>query len=317
MLRPAFLEYKEFRYLKAAALLAVGAILAFWLTHPAGGVAYGGTWPGYAFGIAAALLVLLLGWYGVRKRCPPRLPERRQGARRAAVHAGATAEAKNAPKDRRRVRAEDHWRYGGSLQGWLSAHVYLGLALVVLASLHAGFRFGWNLHTLTYVLVWMVVASGMYGTFAYLRYPSRITQNIGADSLHGLLAKIAELDELARLRALELPDAVNLLVAEARQETRTGGNLWQQLYCGRGRCPTAVAVRQVQDLAKQLVDDDQPRLVRDLHAVLLQKQKLLRRVRKEIRFNARMKFWLYLHGPLSLALLAALLAHVLTILIYW
>lgn len=317
MQRPAFLEYKGFRYLKAAALLVGISIAAFWITRPAGGEAYGGTGFGYAMGIAAASIVLLLTWYGVRKRIIPKVAERRRGTRRRAFLANDPDAAKRRGSDRRKIRAEDHWRYGSTLQGWLSSHVYLGGALVVLATLHAGFRFGWNLHTLAYVLVLVVVASGIYGTVAYLRYPRMITENLGDDTLDHLLWRVAELDELARLRALNLPDAVNAIVTQAREQTRIGGNLFQQLNCGRDACPTAAAVQRVHDLGKELVDGDQPRLLRDLYTVLLQKQQLLARIRNEIGFNARMKFWLYLHGPLTLALLAALLAHVLTILIYW
>jgi hypothetical protein len=57
--------------------------------------------------------------------------------------------------------------------------------------------------------------------------------------------------------------------------------------------------------------------MRDLHFVLLQKQQLVRKARNDIYLNARMRSWLYLHTPLSVALLAAIVAHVLTIFLYW
>lgn len=321
MQRPTFLEYKNFRYLKAAALLVGMAVVVHWMTKPSSGEAYGGTWFGYVLGIASALIVFLHAWYGIRKRRTPRMIERRRGSRRRSFHIDEATATRRRSSDRRALRAKDHWRHGGTLQGWLSAHVYFGIALVVLSSLHTGFLFGWNIHTLAYVLMLLVVASGFYGTFAYLRYPRLISANLGDDTLGSLLLKISELDELARLRALDLPDDVNALVAKARHETRISGGLFRQLSRKLSRqphfCPTEFAVQRVQELGKVLVHGEQPKFILDLYSLLLQKQHLLARARNEISFNARMKFWLYLHAPLSVALLAALLAHVMAMLIYW
>ena len=96
-----------------------------------------------------------------------------------------------------------------------------------------------------------------------------------------------------------------------------GGNFFQQLSATRHYCPTAVALRELQLLGQELVSGDQPQLMRDLHFVLLQKQQLVRKARNDIYLNARMRSWLYLHTPLSVALLAAIVAHVMTIFMYW
>lgn len=317
MQRPTFLEFGDYRYLKLSGLVSGVAILGYWLARPAGGEAYGGTWFGYLLGISAALLVLLLAAYGVRKRNTPIIPDRRKYARRKLIHAPAADGSGARSADRRKKPAEDYWRFGGTLRGWLSAHVYLGIALLVLTSLHAGFRLDWNVHGLAYALVLLVVASGLYGTFAYLHHPRLIAENIGGHTLDGLLLEIAELDEMARLRALDLPDEINALVTRARQDTRLGGNFLQRLGGGQRGCPTAFAAWQVEELGKTLVAGDQPKLMRDLYAVLLQKQRLVAIARREIALNARMRAWLYLHMPLTIALLAALLAHVISILVYW
>jgi hypothetical protein len=314
---PAFLEYKKFRYLKVATLLIVIASLAYRATQPAGGTAYGGTWFGYLLGVLSACLVLLLAWYGIRKRQTPRIRERRRGNRRRTLYAEQAGTAGRRVSDRRKTRPEDHWRYGGTLQGWLSAHAYLGGALIVIVSLHAGFRLGWNVHSLAYLLVILVVASGLYGTIAYLRYPRLITENGGDETLDGMLRKLAALDEQAHRRTVDLPEEVHALVARSRQEGLAEGRLFQQLGWSRQACPTALAVQQLQEAGKLLVDGDHPRLVRELHAVLLQKQQLLARIREEIRATAQLRLWLYAHVPLTVALLAALLAHVIAILVYW
>lgn len=314
--RPNFLEYKRYRYLKLAGLLAGTAALAYWPASPAG-ASYGGTWFGYVLGIVSALLILLLAWYGIRKRRPPRMTDKRHAERRMLAREAVGIMAEKRGANPRRMHADDNWRHGGSMQGWLSSHIYLGVALLVLVTLHSGFRFAWNVQTLAYVLVVLIVASGIYGAFAYLRYPRLITENIGGDTLDGLLEKIAKLDELAHVGAQGLPEEVVTLVSQARQGTRLGGSFFQQLGPGQRNCPTQLAVERVQELAKVLVNGDHPRLIRDLYSVLLQKQHLVGIARNEIRLNARMQFWLYLHVPLALGLLAALLAHVVSIIVFW
>jgi len=47
------------------------------------------------------------------------------------------------------------------------------------------------------------------------------------------------------------------------------------------------------------------------------RQKLLQVIRTDIRFQALQEAWLYLHVPLSIALLAALLTHIVSVFIYW
>lgn len=316
MQRAGFVPYREFRYLKLSAAVVLLSALMYVLLRPAGGAAYGGTVYGYVSGTVSALLVGLLAWYGIRKRVTPRVQERRKSDRRRRLP-DPQASSETRRSDRRKQRAEATWRYGGTLEAWLSAHIYLGGLVLVLATLHAGFRIGWNLHTLTYALLWGVVVSGLHGVFAYLYYPRQITEQTENDSLEDLLLRLREIDELARTRALLLPDEVNAVVARAREETRIGGGFFQQLIFSAEDCPTDLAVETVQAYGKTLLEHDQPRQVRDLYTVLLQRQRLLARIRRVISLNARMQIWLYLHVPLAIALLASLLAHILSVLIYW
>jgi hypothetical protein len=295
--RASLLNFGNYRYLKMSAALMASAIAAY-VFIPVDGERYGGTWFGYVLGIASALIVLLLLWFGIAKRRTP--PVGKPETVVPTQHHGSAA-----------------WRSGGRLQGWLSQHIYLGAALPVLATLHTGFQFGWNVHMLAYVLLLLVVVSGFYGMYAYLNYPRLLTQNMGDDTLRGLVQKIAELDEWARVHAHGLPDAVNEMVLKARRETRLGGSLWQQLRGKQRNCPTSAAVRQLMKLGAENSKGDQSKLLRDLYAVLLRKEKLVQRARYEIKLKARLQIWLYLHVPMSVAMLAALFAHVVSILFYW
>jgi hypothetical protein len=97
-------------------------------------------------------------------------------------------------------RKRDYGSKVGTVQGWTSAHVYLGTALIIVATLHTGFQFGWNLHTLAYTLMMIVILSGFFGIWAYARYPSRMTENTGGKSRPELYTEVAELDrQLQRL----------------------------------------------------------------------------------------------------------------------
>src|SRR5690606_17526693 len=125
----SILVYRRLLFLKLALVVAAAALLAYGLHQPVG-IPSGGTWLGYVLGSAGALLILWLMWFGVRKR-----------------------------------------RYGPGrvkLEAWLSGHVYLGLSLLVVATLHTGFQFGWNVHTLAYGLMLAVIASGIFGLYAYI-----------------------------------------------------------------------------------------------------------------------------------------------------
>jgi hypothetical protein len=54
-----------------------------------------------------------------------------------------------------------------------------------------------------------------------------------------------------------------------------------------------------------------------VYTVLLRKQELLSKVRRDVAFKARLDLWLYLHVPASVALLGALVAHVVSVFYYW
>ncbi len=273
----SLVAYANFRWLKiTVALLAVTIGAYAW--HRPTGAPNGGTWLGYTLGTIGTLIIVWLLWFGVRKR-----------------QYASTA---------------------GTLLGWLSAHVYLGTALIVIATLHAGFQVGWNVHTLAYMLMLAAIVSGFFGVYAYLRYPRVMTDNMGEDTLESLLIRIADLDRQARALALNLPDSVNQLVLAAAQGTRIGGS-WLQQLSGRDRaCPTNAAINGVQVVGKSLRGNE-ARINQQLYTVLLRKQELIARSRRDVAYKARLELWLFFHVPLSIALLAALTAHVVSVFFYW
>ena len=273
----SILEYARFRWFKGALLASIVAAAAY-LWHEPPLKPYGGTWLGYTLGTIGAVLILWLMWYGIRKR-----------------------------------------RYAsrlGTVQGWLSAHVYLGTALIVIVTLHTGFELGWNVHTLAYVLMLLVIFSGFYGVFVYLRIPRTMTENLGEETLQSIMLRIADLDREMRDKALSLPDTLVVLIDRSVKGTRLGGS-FRRVVTGRDRhCPTAAAVQDWGRHAKSLTGEA-ARLDKEVYGLLLQKQQLLERARRDLRHKAVLDLWLYFHVPLAFMLLAALAAHVISVFIYW
>jgi hypothetical protein len=271
------LEYGRYRYLKVATALVLASIFAFaWYTFPV--ARYGGTAVGYTLGTIGAVLIVWLMWLGVQKR---------------------------------RYRANV-----GSIQGWLSAHIYLGSTLIVIATLHTGFQVGWNVHTLAYVLMLIVVFSGFFGVFAYLRFPALMTENMGEDTLDGLMMKIADIDREIRRVALSMSDQVNAVATESVKSTRIGGGVFAQLNHRPRHCPTKRAVTFLENVAKTLKGPEQQQN-HELYSLLLRKQKWVDRARSDVRFKGLLELWLYIHVPMSFALLGALTAHIVSVFFYW
>jgi len=305
MNRLTFLEFDHYRYLKIASLLMVISILVYLFDQPETG-AYGGTLLGYFFGILSAIIAVAQVVYGIRKRLTPILAERRK-----------LSGISPTQTDRRTHKTGWGKLQGVPLQGWLSAHVYFGLSLLVLATLHTGFQFGWDIHTFAYVLMVAVIIIGFYGIHAYLRFPRMMTDNMGGmDTLDTLLIKIEDLDKLASIMSLQFSDDICAIVLKSRQKTLIGGNFFRQLTAYQRDCPTASAVRKLHMLGKGL-KGDQLKSFNDLYSILVHKDTLVTRARLHVRFKALLEFWQYLHAPLSIAFLTALVAHIIAIFYYW
>ena len=312
-----FIAYRNFRYLKLAGLLSALAILGYWLAIPAGGSAYGGTVFGYVLGIASTIIVLLHLAYAFARRMPRKYHNRRTGDRRK-LFAGKLRSTENHRRaEERRRTTGDSWRYGGTLQGWLSAHVHLGLALLVFATLHTGFRFGWNVHTLAYGLLLLVIATGLLGAYLYLHIPRQLARNGSDGGSNDIAPQLDGIDQQLRTAALGLPETIRNLLDTAARETRIEGSLIEKLTGGQRNCPTRIAALRVRALGSEVIDSEQSQQIRDVYAILLRKQRLLDGTREHVRLMTTLRLWLVFHGPLSIGLLAALLAHVLTIFIYW
>ena len=273
----SFLVYARFRYLKIACAAASVSLLLYLVDSPYGS-RYGGSWAGYTLGTAGALLILWLMWFGYRKRL--------------------------------------YLKDQGNLVAWLSAHVYLGLSLLVIATLHTGFHFGWNIHMLAYALMCLVIASGAFGVFSYVRYPRFMTENRHGTTMPQMLSRIATLNDQLRSVAISVDDRTTALVKFTVETTSIGGSFWRQLSGRYPNCATAAALTGIAEIRANATPE-LAAAMRQLRVLLDEKAQLLMRARQDIRYKAMMDIWLYFHVPLSFALLAALLAHIVAVFYLW
>jgi hypothetical protein len=292
----SFLSIARYRYAVYGILLCVGSAACYlvdsWRERP-----NGGTVLGYTLGGIAAALVLFLMSYGIRRR---------------SFKGGA-----------------------GSTKRWLSMHVYFGLSVLIIATLHSGLQFGYNAHTICFGLLCLVVLSGCWGVYAYVRYPALMSRERGELGRDELLARLGEVDREALNCSASLEPEVSDLVADAVLRTRIGGDIWAQL---RGRDQSMLLLSPVRErgFSRMVSNRGQGALIAQLarfHATsqdaqaqqtlhrLLQisgdKAVLLRRLQRDIQLQGLLQAWLYLHLPLSFAMLAALVVHVFSVFYYW
>ena len=289
----SFLAYDNYRYLKLALAACIAAIVLY-VAVPPYGQRYGGGWAGYTLGTVGALLILWLTWFGYRKRTYS--PERKY----TIPHGDAAIEEAHPPEDPSRLARR------------LSAHVYLGLALFIIATLHTGFHFGWNIHTLAYVLMCVVIFSGLYGVLAYRSYPRQMTENRENLTLAQMQAQIVAIDADLRRRVMPLDDSLATIIRASLDNTPVGGSMWRQVSGHYPDCGTAMALAQLRARpdASRAEPDETWRILR---SKLDDKAALVSRLRRDIRYKALMDVWLYVHVPLTFALLAALIAHIVSI----
>ena len=296
MIHRSLLRYAGARYLWWGLALAASSVLLY-ATQGGLNPPKGDTWQGYVLGTVGALLIVWLTLLGVRKR-----------------------------------------RYAstlGSVQGWASAHVYLGLAVVIVATLHCAFHFHWNVHTLAYVLLCAVVASGIFGVLAYVYFPRQLSENRAGGARSELFAELLELNKQGLEIAGRCDPNVNAAVKSAIERTAIGGGALAQLF-GRDRSfyisadgepgrKSNLSVNPDQQPVIDYVADRVPRAEKRTEAanlqalllVLCERQKTLRRIRRDVQMQGMVSIWLYVHVPLTLALIAALIVHILTSFMYW
>jgi hypothetical protein len=242
----------------------------------------GATLVGLIYGIISFVAILLLMYYGMRKR-------------------SYTAK---------------HW----SLRAWLSFHVYIGTMTLLLVPLHAGFKFGFDIHTLAYVLLVMVVGSGIVGAALYLLLPRRfepfgeeLTYPMGHGTDEELRKIIRQMRALAIDKSQEFADACQTEIEYGIPKRHVGwGLLW------RKSATAALVATQIEAFQDYLqhIPEVEHEAFQNLARLATQKRDLEHRMAAQMRLQNLLEAWLYIHLPVSLVMFIVVIIHILVVFYY-
>ena len=140
------IDHTHRRWMTTAVAIAVVSALLYVPYARRAEPASGGSWPGLAYGIAGFGLMMYAGLLGARKKVPV-------------------------------------WRLGRA-QTWMRGHLWLGLVSFPLIVLHAGLTFGSGL---TLVLMWLfliVLVSGVWGAWLQHSMPRRMLRDVPMETIY-------------------------------------------------------------------------------------------------------------------------------------
>jgi hypothetical protein len=215
------------------------------------------------------------------------------------------------------------------VQGWTSAHIYLGTAVLIIASLHSALEFGWNVHTVAYVLMCLVIFSGFYGLHVYINYPHSLSDNRIGGSRQSLFAELYDLNTRGMALVGNCSADLQRAISSSIERTGIGGGVIAQLLAADASLVTSEAGKPVSNKDQQYVIDQVAERIpkaekaqevvalEEMLSLLCRRQTILRRIRKDIQLEGWLRIWLYVHVPLTLALIVALVVHIIATFVYW
>jgi hypothetical protein len=252
-------------------LLLLAAILGAFVWSIRHEYPHGGSKIGLIFGTAGYLLILLLAYYGIRKR--------------------------------------SYKSTFGTMEQWLQSHIYLGLLVLVLLGLHTGGRFNDSIAVITLILVVVVIFSGIAGAIFFVTVPRVLTEvesNLTVDEISQQLNQLAR--NMARLATGKSAAFVKIydgLISESMPGWMAG---WRLLVSRMRRGPQQINADWSRLLA--LAAKDEQESLRQMLVFSRQRKELLMRLMYQQRYKNVLEFWLYIHVPVTVAVLVFGTLHV-------
>ncbi len=255
-------------------LIAISASYVWYARHE---FPHGGSQMGLAYGVAGFALILLLAFFGIRKR----------------------------------------WYRStfGTLEQWMQSHIYLGVLVLVILFFHTGGRFNDRIAVTTLILAAIVVASGVVGAILYVTVPRLLTEvesDLTVEEISEQLNQLAR--SMARI-ASGRSAAFQRIYDELVRQTNPGGLAgWRLLLSRLARRKTQEASDWMRLLS--IVPKEEQEELRQTLVISRQRRELLLRLIFQQRYKNVLEFWLYIHIPFTIALLVFSVVHIAAVFYY-
>lgn len=272
MEQETFISYRGYRWLIITAVATIVSVVIYVINDPVGG-RNGGTVIGYTYGTLATIGIIWLMSYGARKR---------------AYHSAL-----------------------GTVQGWLSAHVWIGVGLLLLVPLHAGFSFGCNVHTLAYALMVVTIVSGIWGVINYSTLAARIESHRGGVTSKQILEQLQSLS--TDIEGMCKNKSDEFVASAQRLDPGLSVGFFSLL---RKQRFLHVDQKVAGEALTRIPESERDEALR-VFSLIDQKCDLMTGLFAEARVKALLRLWLFIHVPVSFALCIALAIHILSVFFFW
>lgn len=238
---------------------------------------HGGSRLGLVYGIAGCLLILLLAFFGIRKR----------------------------------------WYRSrfGTLEQWLQSHIYLGVLVLVILALHTGGRLHDLIAVSALALLTVVVLSGIFGAVLYATVPRLLTDvesDLTPEKISDQLNQMARtMARMASGRSTPFQRIYEDVLRESNPAWLAG---WRLLFSTRRKRKERSTPDWSKHLA--LVPREEQEELRQMLVVSRQRKELLIKLLYQQRYKNILEAWLFIHVPFTIALLVMMAAHIISAFYY-
>ncbi len=238
---------------------------------------HGGSRIGLLYGTIGFALILLLSFFGIRKR----------------------------------------WYRStfGTLEQWMQSHIWLGVLVLIILFFHTGGRFEDKVAVGTLILVAIVVASGVVGAILYVTVPRLLTEvesNLTVDEIADQLNQLAKsMARIASARSAPFQRIHDELAKQANPGVLAG---WRLILSRLGRKKQKDASDWTRLIA--IVPKEEQDELRQMLVLSRQRRELMLRLIFQQRYKNVLEAWLYIHIPFTVAVLVFSIVHIVAVFYY-